>query len=107
MAPAVVNANFPPKRATILGTDIELLYSEPNLTILNKLGLQGVSDKDKEKIMKDFYVTPPNSTYALSLQAYPDIQKIVKPLLIDLIQKQQPTIKINKKAAIIDPSIPI
>ena len=107
MAPAVVNANFQSKQARILGTPIELEYSNPKYTILKKLGLQGVSDEDKQKIMKDFYVTPPKSTHTLSLQAYPDIQKIIKPLLIDLIHKQQPDIIIQKEAVLRDYSIPI
>lgn len=50
--------------------------------------------------MKDFYVTPPDSTAVLSLDAYPNIRAIVKPLLIDLIHRQQPAIKINKEAAV-------
>ena len=105
MAPAT--ADFPPKHAIILGTPIELVYSNPDYTILKKLGLQGVSDENKQKIMKAFYVTPPDSTHTLSLQGYPEIQQIIKPLLIDLIHKQQPTIKIKKQIAVKDSSIPI
>jgi hypothetical protein len=107
MAPAVVNANFPPKTGTILGTNVELLHSNPDDTILKKLGLQGVSDEDKQIIMRAFYITPPESASVLSLQEYPEIQDIVKPLLLQLIQKQEPDIIIQQTAAERDSSIPI
>ena len=103
----VVAADFPPKKTTILGTPVELDYSDINDTILTKLGLQNVPPEDKQKIMREFYVTPPDSTHTLSLQGYPATQAIVKSLLIDLIQDQQPSITINKVAAVRDTSIPV
>ena len=107
MAPTLVNVNFPIKDAKILGIGTQLDYSKPDYSILKKLGLQGVSDEDKQKIMRAFYITPPQSTNTLDLQAYPEIQEIIKPLLIDLIHKQQPDIIIQKVAAVRDSSIPI
>ena len=100
-------ADFPPRKATILEKPVELVYSGSNDEILKILGLQGVLPEDKQKIMKEFYVTPPDSTHTLSLQGYPATQAIVKSLLIDLIQEQQNKIKINKEAAVRDTSIPV
>jgi len=105
MARPITNANFPPKPGTILGTPVTLEHSSNDYTILEKLGLQGVSEEDKQIIMRSFYVTPPESTTTLSLQPYPDIQQIVKPLLIDLIHLQHPDIQILKESAMDDSSV--
>lgn len=46
----IVAADFPPRKATILGTPVELVYSGINDEILTKLGLEGVSPRINKKL---------------------------------------------------------
>lgn len=106
-AASATSAEFLPRTGTIFGKKITLKHSDNDTTILDDLGLQGVSEEEKQIIMNAFYVTPPNSTSILSLQPYPEIQQIIKPLLIALIHRQNDNIRIMEESAMEDSSIEI
>lgn len=99
--------DFEQKEAKILGTTFHLQHSGIDDNILKKLGLQDVSEEEKQIIMSAFYVIPPKSTSILSLHDYPQIKKIVIPLLVDLIHDQNPDIQILKKSAMEEPLVEI
>jgi hypothetical protein len=99
--------DFEQKEAKILGTTFHLKHSVIDNNILKKLGLQDVSEEEKQIIMSAFYVTPPKSKSILSLHDYPQIKKIVIPLLVDLIHDQNSDIQILKESAIEEPLVEI
>jgi hypothetical protein len=107
LATIIGGVDFEERPAIILGKTYYLEHSVIDDTILKRLGLQDVSDDEKDIIMNAFYVTPPKSTSTLSLQPYPEIQQIIKPLLIDLIHRQNSDIQIMEESAIEDSSIEI